>query len=423
MEKKEIVIKDLNKSFDGVQILNNINLKIKPGEFFSILGPSGCGGEVELEKKEIVIKDLNKSFDGVQILNNINLKIKPGEFFSILGPSGCGKTTLLRILAGFIEPDSGVVYLGDKDITNLPPNLRSINTIFQKYALFPHLTVYENIAFPLRIKKKNSDYIDSEVKKMLKMIDLEEHADKKPNQLSGGQQQRVSIARALVNKPEVLLLDEPLSALDAKLRQNLLIELDNIHEEVGITFIFITHDQQEALSISDRIAIMNKGNVLQVGTPAEVYESPADMFVADFIGENNFIDGKVVSIDSETCATLKNEKLGEIRFEMDREVHIGDNVKVSIRPEKIRVTRNLPRNLGKIHNVIKVYVDEVIYTGFQSKYFVWLNGEKDMLFKAFKQHAIFFEDDESSVRWDEEAYISWNSEDSYLVEVTADENR
>lgn len=376
-----------------------------------------------MEKKEIVIKDLNKSFDGVQILNNINLKIKPGEFFSILGPSGCGKTTLLRILAGFIEPDSGVVYLGDKDITNLPPNLRSINTIFQKYALFPHLTVYENIAFPLRIKKKNSDYIDSEVKKMLKMIDLEEHADKKPNQLSGGQQQRVSIARALVNKPEVLLLDEPLSALDAKLRQNLLIELDNIHEEVGITFIFITHDQQEALSISNRIAIMNKGNVLQVGTPAEVYESPADMFVADFIGENNFIDGKVVSIDSETCATLKNEKLGEIRFEMDREVHIGDNVKVSIRPEKIRVTRNLPRNLGKIHNVVKVYVDEVIYTGFQSKYFVWLNGEKDMLFKAFKQHAIFFEDDESSVRWDEEAYISWNSEDSYLVEVTADENR
>ena len=376
-----------------------------------------------MDKKEIVIKDLNKSFDGVQILNNINLKIKPGEFFSILGPSGCGKTTLLRILAGFIEPDSGVVYLGDKDITNLPPNLRSINTIFQKYALFPHLTVYENIAFPLRIKKKNSDYIDSEVKKMLKMIDLEEHADKKPNQLSGGQQQRVSIARALVNKPEVLLLDEPLSALDAKLRQNLLIELDNIHEEVGITFIFITHDQQEALSISDRIAIMNKGNVLQVGTPAEVYESPADMFVADFIGENNFIDGKVVSIDSETCATLKNEKLGEIRFEMDREVHIGDSVKVSIRPEKIRVTRNLPRNLGKIHNVVKVYVDEVIYTGFQSKYFVWLNGEKDMLFKAFKQHAIFFEDDESSVRWDEEAYISWNSEDSYLVEVTADENR
>ncbi len=376
-----------------------------------------------MEKKDIVIKGLSKSFDGVQVIKNIDLEIKAGEFFSILGPSGCGKTTLLRILAGFIEPDTGTVYLGDKDITNLPPNLRSTNTIFQKYALFPHLTVYENIAFPLRMKKMDSDYIDTEVKKMLKMIDLEEHASKKPNQLSGGQQQRVSIARALVNKPEVLLLDEPLSALDAKLRQNLLIELDNIHEEVGITFIFITHDQQEALSISDRIAIMNKGKVLQVGTPAEVYESPADMFVADFIGENNFIEGEVVSIDSETCATLKHEKLGEIRFEMDREVKVSDRVKVSIRPEKIRVTRKPPKNLGKIHNVVKVYVDEVIYTGFQSKYFVWLNGEKDMLFKAFKQHAIFFEDDESSVKWDEEAYISWNSEDSYLVEVEANEKR
>ena len=376
-----------------------------------------------MEKKDIVIKGLSKSFDGVQVIKNIDLEIKAGEFFSILGPSGCGKTTLLRILAGFIEPDTGTVYLGDKDITNLPPNLRSTNTIFQKYALFPHLTVYENIAFPLRMKKMDSDYIDTEVKKMLKMIDLEEHASKKPNQLSGGQQQRVSIARALVNKPEVLLLDEPLSALDAKLRQNLLIELDNIHEEVGITFIFITHDQQEALSISDRIAIMNKGKVLQVGTPAEVYESPADMFVADFIGENNFIEGEVVSIDSETCATLKHEKLGEIRFEMDREVKVSDRVKVSIRPEKIRVTRKPPKNLGKIHNVVKVYVDEVIYTGFQSKYFVWLNGEKDMLFKAFKQHAIFFEDDESSVKWDEEAYISWNSEDSYLVEVDENEKR
>lgn len=376
-----------------------------------------------MEKKDIVIKGLSKSFDGVQVIKNIDLEIKAGEFFSILGPSGCGKTTLLRILAGFIEPDSGVVYLGDKDITNLPPNLRSTNTIFQKYALFPHLTVYENIAFPLRIKKMDSDYIDTEVKKMLKMIELEEHASKKPNQLSGGQQQRVSIARALVNKPEVLLLDEPLSALDAKLRQNLLIELDNIHEEVGITFIFITHDQQEALSISDRIAIMNKGKVLQVGTPAEVYESPADMFVADFIGENNFIEGEVISIDSETCATLKHERLGEIRFEMDRKVKIGDHVKVSVRPEKIRLTRNLPKNLGKIHNVIKVYVDELIYTGFQSKYFVWLNGEKDLLFKVFKQHAIFFEDDESSVRWDEEAYISWNSEDSYLVEVDENEKR
>lgn len=370
-----------------------------------------------MDKKGIYIKNLSKTFDGVKVLKDINLTIEPGEFFSILGPSGCGKTTLLRILAGFTEPDSGVVYLGDRDITNLPPNLRPINTIFQKYALFPHLTVFENIAFSLRLKKEKDDYIKEEVTKMLKMIDLEEHANKKPNQLSGGQQQRVSIARALINKPDVLLLDEPLSALDAKLRQNLLIELDNIHDEVGITFIFITHDQQEALSISDRIAIMNQGNVLQVGTPAEVYESPADMFVADFIGENNFIEGEVVKINSDTCATLRNKEFGEILFEMDRNVKEGDKVIVSVRPEKIKVTKKKPENLSWKYNTLKVYVDEVIYTGFQSKYFTWVNGDKNLLIKAFKQHDIFFEDDDTDVSWDEEAFISWNFEDSYLVEV------
>ena len=210
-------------------------------------------------KKDIKIENINKSYDGVQVLKNINLTIQDGEFFSILGPSGCGKTTLLRMIAGFIEPDSGAIYLGDEDLTSLPPNKRNVNTIFQKYALFPHLTVYENVAFPLRIRKIDEATIDTEVKKFVKMVGLSEHINKMPNQLSGGQQQRVSIARALINKPGVLLLDEPLSALDAKLRQNLLIELDNIHDEVGITFIFITHDQQEALSISDRIAIMNEG--------------------------------------------------------------------------------------------------------------------------------------------------------------------
>ena len=374
-----------------------------------------------MSKKEICIKGLNKSFDGEKILDNINLKIKEGEFFSILGPSGCGKTTLLRILAGFINPDKGSVYLGDREISKLPPNLRPINTIFQKYALFPHLTVFENIAFPLRLQKKNEEYITGKVHKMLKLIDLEGHENKKPSQLSGGQQQRVSIARALVNKPDVLLLDEPLSALDAKLRQNLLIELDNIHDEVGITFIFITHDQQEALSISDRIAVMNKGKVLQVGTPAEVYEAPADIFVADFIGENNFIEGKVISIEDDSHATLLNDDCGKIHFEMDRKVKIGDHIILSIRPEKIRVTKKQPINDKNRFNTLKVYVDEVIYSGFQSKYFTWVNKNKKFPVKAFKQHAIYFEDDDTSVKWDEEAYISWNLEDSYLVEVTSNE--
>lgn len=377
-------------------------------------------------KKDVSIKNVTKSYDGVQVLKNINLDIKDGEIFSILGPSGCGKTTLLRMIAGFTEPDGGAIYLGDEDITKLPPNKRNVNTIFQKYALFPHLTVYENVAFPLRLKKVDEKTIDNEVKKFVNLVGLSEHINKMPNQLSGGQQQRVSIARALINKPGLLLLDEPLSALDAKLRQNLLIELDLIHEEVGITFIFITHDQQEALSISDRIAVMNKGEILQVGTPAEVYESPADSFVADFIGENNFFDGKVTEIIDKEFAKLYNEKLGELVFEMDKPVKVGDRVKVSIRPEKIKLSKTMPKavNENEKINVLKVYVNELIYSGFQSKYFVFLNGDKELTFKVFKQHAVYFDDnDEGAIWWDEEAYIAWDADDGFLVEVISGEEK
>jgi spermidine/putrescine transport system ATP-binding protein len=365
---------------------------------------------------------VNKSFDGVKVLNDINLTIEDGEFFTILGPSGCGKTTLLRMIAGFITPDSGAIYLGNENILGLPPNRRNVNTIFQKYALFPHLTVYENIAFALRIKKLGRREIDEEVRKYIDLVGLNEHVNKKPNQLSGGQQQRVAIARALINKPGVLLLDEPLSALDAKLRQNLLIEIDNIHDEVGITFIFITHDQQEALSISDRIAVMNEGNVLQVGTPAEVYEAPSDSFVADFLGENNFFEGEIVSLIDERFARLKNKTLGEITIEMDKPVRVGDRVRVSIRPEKLKLSKMSPPQTDKILNVARAFVHEVIYSGFQSKYFVWMEGDKEMPFKIFKQHAIYFdEEDEDVVWWDEEAWVYWDADDGFLVEVTGRE--
>lgn len=375
-----------------------------------------------MAKKDIKIVNINKSFDGVPILKNINLEIEEGEFFTIIGPSGCGKTTLLRMIAGFISPDSGAIYLGDQDIIDLPPNLRNVNTIFQKYALFPHLNVYENVAFSLRIKKIDDKIIDEEVKKYLKLVGLEEHSEKMPNQLSGGQQQRVSIARALINKPGVLLLDEPLSALDAKLRQNLLIELDLIHDEVGITFIFITHDQQEALSISDRIAVMNKGEILQVGTPAEVYEAPANPFVADFLGENNFFSGKVIEIINEELAKIIVDGLGEIIIEQDRKVKIGDKVNISLRPEKIRLSKESLKNKKNTVNSLAVYVDEYIYSGFQSKYYVHLKENKNLKFKIFLQHAAFFDDnDTGAIWWDEDAYISWDAYDGYLVEVVSNE--
>ena len=374
-----------------------------------------------MEKKDINIVNVNKSFDGIQILKNINLKIEEGEFFSIIGPSGCGKTTLLRMIAGFISPDSGAIYLGNENIIDLPPNLRNVNTIFQKYALFPHLNVFENVAFPLRLKKVSENVIKEEVMKYLKLVGLEEHSNKKITQLSGGQQQRISIARALINKPGVLLLDEPLSALDAKLRQNLLIELDLIHDEVGITFIFITHDQQEALSISDRIAVMNKGEILQVGTPAEVYEAPADTFVADFLGENNFFGGKVTEIINEELAKIQVDGIGEIIIEQDKKVQLGDKVTISLRPEKIRLSKNEIKNSKHSINSLAVYVDEYIYSGFQSKYYVHLKDSNDLKFKIFLQHAAFFDDnDDKAIWWDEDAYITWDAFDGYLVEVESE---
>ncbi len=374
------------------------------------------------ENKNIKVINVEKSFDGEKILKNINLEINQGEFFSIIGPSGCGKTTLLRMIAGFISPDKGSIFLGDEDITDLPPNLRNVNTIFQKYALFPHLNVYDNVAFPLKIKKIDSNIIEKEVKKYINLVGLTEHMYKKPSQLSGGQQQRVSIARALINKPGVLLLDEPLSALDAKLRQNLLIELDLIHEEVGITFIFITHDQQEALSISDRIAVMNEGEILQVGTPAEVYESPANPFVADFLGENNFFSGKVTEIINDSFAIIEVEKIGKITIEQDKKVKIGDTVNVSLRPEKIKLSKIKPKDLKNNINCIKVFVDEYIYSGFQSKYYVTPLENDNLKFKIFVQHSAFFDDeDEEAIWWDEEVYMYWDADDGYLVEVNSNE--
>ncbi len=248
-----------------------------------------------MDKKKIIeFRNIVKNFDGQIILKGINLDIYENEFVTLLGPSGCGKTTLLRILGGFLDADEGSVMFDGEEISQKPPYERELNTVFQKYALFPHLSVYENIAFGLKIKKMSKDIIDQKVMKMLKLIGLEGYEDKNTTLLSGGQQQRVAIARALVNEPKVLLLDEPLAALDLKLRKEMQYELKRIQQEVGITFIFVTHDQEEALTMSDKIVVMKGGEIQQVGTPEEIYNEPANVYVANFIGESNIISGTML---------------------------------------------------------------------------------------------------------------------------------
>jgi spermidine/putrescine transport system ATP-binding protein len=284
-------------------------------------------------------RGVSKRFGAVQAVDGVSLEIKKGEFFSLLGPSGCGKTTMLRLAAGFEEPDAGRVFLDGRDITDLPPDKRKVNTIFQSYALFPHMTVRDNIAFGLTIAKRPKAEIRDEVDRMLELIRMADQAAKKPDQLSGGQKQRVAVARALVNKPDVLLLDEPLAALDLKLRQRMLIELDLIHDQVGITFLYVTHDQAEAMSLSDRIAVMDGGRVEQVGAPAEIYESPRTSFVAAFIGDTNFLEGRVEACPDREYCRLAIAGLPGIHCFNDKSLQPGQPIFLSIRPEKIHISR------------------------------------------------------------------------------------
>ena len=288
------------------------------------------------KKSETIIKieNLSKSFGEKVVLDNINLDIKRGEFVTLLGPSGCGKTTLLRMLAGFMQPDEGVITMEDKNILTMPPHQRPLNTVFQRYALFPHLNVYENIAFGLKLKKVVSREIDKRVRKALKMVSMTDYEDRDVNSLSGGQQQRVAIARAIVNQPQVLLLDEPLAALDLKMRKDMQMELKQMHEALGITFIYVTHDQEEALTLSDTIVVMSEGKIQQIGTPIDIYNEPVNSFVADFIGESNILNGTMIK-DKEV------EFIGH-KFECV-DAGFGENtaVDVVIRPEDIYIVGNV----------------------------------------------------------------------------------
>ena len=367
----------------------------------------------------LVFENISKQFGLTHAAEHVSLSIRRGEFFSLLGPSGCGKTTLLRILAGFEQPDHGRVLLDGEDITALPPHKRKVNTIFQNYALFPHLTVRENIAFGLRIVRRPKMEIESEVDRMLQLIQMEDQARKRPDQISGGQKQRVAIARALINKPRVLLLDEPLAALDLKLRQRMLIELDLIHDEVGITFLYVTHDQGEAMSLSDRIAVMNRGRIEQVGMPAEIYEAPRSSFVAAFIGDTNFFEGVLTDVIDPDYGRLTIEGFPDVLCFNDKQIGKGNRVYLSVRPEKFHISREEPAADDR-HNKMRAYVEDVVYLGTHTKY--WVRIQEHRL-AVFRQHNRFLLD-ETPIRRHEDVWITWHADDGFMLErySESDEN-
>lgn len=317
------------------------------------------------QKNILELKNITLSFDGEKILDDISLEISDKEFVTLLGPSGCGKTTTLRIIAGFLQPDSGNVFFDGEIINTLPANKRNVNTIFQRYALFPHLNVYDNIAFGLKVKKVRKQEIKKRVSEMLKLVNLEGFEKRSISKLSGGQQQRVAIARAVINKPKILLLDEPLAALDLKLRKDMQTELKNIQKQLGITFIFVTHDQEEALSMSDKVVVMNEGKIQHIGTPKDVYNEPVNAFVADFIGESNIIDG--IMLDD---FKVKIEGV-ELQC-LDKGFNVNEEVDVVIRPEDVDIVH--PEK-----GLITGEVTSVTFLGVHYEIIVDVNGFKWMI--------------------------------------------
>ena len=332
----------------------------------------------------ISLKSVTKKFKDFQALNEISFDIQEGEFFTLLGPSGCGKTTLLRLLGGFEQTSTGVIELFDEKIENLPANKRPINTVFQHYSLFPHLTVHENVQFGLKMQGVGKAERIERADEMLALVQLELFADRKPNQLSGGQQQRVALARALAPRPKLLLLDEPLSALDLKLRQSMRLELKKIQQKTGITFVFVTHDQEEALTMSDRIAVMSAGNLQQLGTPSEIYEEPLNEFVANFIGETNLFNINVLEKDENSArVTIQASNEGgansaPFKVPYFKRLLIGPTAKLSIRPERVLLTHFTENNEYNLHAI----VEENIYMGTDTQYIVRLNTGKQVLVRS-----------------------------------------
>ena len=356
----------------------------------------------------VEFRDVSKRFagpDGEDVLavNNMQLNIAEGVFFSILGPSGCGKTTTLRMIGGFESPTEGDVVIDGKLQGETPPNNRPVNTVFQNYALFPHMNVFDNVAFGLQMKKVAKDGIEPRVHEMLEMVKLPGMENRKPKQLSGGQQQRVALARALINLPKVLLLDEPLGALDPKLRKGMQFELKELQDRVGITFVYVTHDQEEALVMSDLIAVMNKGVLLQVGSPEEIYEHPRTRFVADFIGETNFLEGTIAEISGKEIVVLLNDQVS-IHATSDMPVKKGQAVSVAIRPEKMRLD-------GGDNGTVKGLVEEIVYLGTEMRYIVMLADQTSVMVRE----QLIAPESRRSYQAGDEVGLNWNPEHALIL--------
>ncbi len=344
---------------------------------------------------DLVLSNLTKSFGDFVAVDNLNLTIPQGKFFALLGPSGCGKTTTLRMIAGLEEPTNGKISIGNKDITYAKPYDRPVNTVFQNYALFPHLTIFENIAFGLR--RRGIKDVDAQVKKVLELVELPQLADRKPNQLSGGQQQRIAVARAIVNRPALLLLDEPLGALDLKLRRQMQIELKWIQTEIGITFVHVTHDQEEAMTMADTIAVMNKGKIEQMGSPEDLYDSPKSAYVANFLGQSNLIAGEVDGSDGENAVvTIKGNKVAIPKNKINTS---NKSVLVGVRPEKFRIAPSGKNVSGNVLTGGKV--SDVSYTGVSTQYQVEMPWGQELM--VFEQN----DDNEPMLRKGEAVTLSW----------------
>ena len=361
-------------------------------------------------KPQIVIESIDKTFGAFTAVDSVNLRIYKGEMFALVGASGCGKTTLLRMLAGFATPTGGRIMIDDVDMTTVPPHERPVNMMFQSYALFPHMTVEQNVGYGLRRMSLEAPVRNTRIQEALEMVQLGALAKRKPHQLSGGQRQRVALARALIRRPKVLLLDEPLSALDKKLREQTQFELMNIQYQVGITFVFVTHDQDEAMALSTRIAVMNRGQVLQVGTPSEIYEFPQSRFVADFIGTTNLFEGTVSGSERGAIIVRSAEAGCDLVVDELGRFGSGQRAWVALRPEKIRLSKQPVDGSGM--NQMKGVVWELGYLGNRSTYRI--KTETGKLVTVFAQNDR--RTSEWSIDWSDEVYLSWSANGAVILQ-------